>query len=924
MVMESKTTSKTSILKALLLRAWRERWSDVQWGIYIKTVLPRGVSGDVYNLADCILQQALVGAGANQLVLSYLKHSLSAQLVSHAAVLQRLSKYSQYHKVHCVYSLLEFLEGMLPAITCYGKPEETVLATALLSTALWLLQVIIHCHCKIQILEKATLLLQNLLSSDFCVAMMCLARYSDTELFSEITKKCIEIENSPNDKEIAIKSVCVVHGLDVNSLKIVVPTEETPSSLVQSWLLVELVQHPDSSTSSLVRQLHLLQHLKNLSNAKLYFELIRASLLCLQDLSQTPYETQWGAFAFLKVPHILATLNTKSESAETVEKAVELLLQNSPLLDAMDTRSSCSSLDCLLGELVKLRLLTDVQVQCLSARRVTPPQLKTDEAPATAGISKVVIRAEPTFTGILKTMTADYHKIQEALLGMLYQVLTGKSLELILAVATVQGHLRTFAARLNRFNECSKIGADKSRAQLFDISFLILVAIVQQYGVETAFEAGNDDSFVEQWVRECMVEPNRPKASDQLLKLCDATTVDLLLQQFNAGESDFKGNSVKWHDIVFNIPGVMREVLVAWEQGALLPADVKRILDAVRGRMCCLPVAAAAWLCAYMKTAPQDTLLKPVNMVQQLLAPPPLPEEDNHRERWLLSCEIIRRMQRDIQLPLQSKISGNISFRQPAAEQFHNLWMKAVKRGWLDHSSAKTVQGLLETAGPRWLVYSVVHELTQLRYRNQLSRGVDIALALFHFDIYKCCLELLCYVLPQHLINSKQADEIVDPQLSAVAKLTSYCLYATCELITAKNDRDIESGPPSQKISRLSETCYDAKSNPSIDVLLPFLRQMLIALETTLQEGHVTQQIYFALHLLKYLVETYSPITTIILSAVPPSLVSGLLKILPEHFGSAFLLHLYDIHTTSGRSNMAKDLCLLRNYQLKNLGGSGR
>lgn len=179
MGMESKTTSKTSSLKALLIKAWRERWTDLQWGINIKTVLPRGVSGDVYNLADCILQQAVVGDGANQLVLSYLQHSLSAQLVSHAAVLLRLSKYNQWSRVHCIYDLLEFLKGMLPGITCCGKPEETVLATAILSTALWLVNILHHCKTDPELIQKASTLLQTLMTDDFYVSMMCLARYND-------------------------------------------------------------------------------------------------------------------------------------------------------------------------------------------------------------------------------------------------------------------------------------------------------------------------------------------------------------------------------------------------------------------------------------------------------------------------------------------------------------------------------------------------------------------------------------------------------------------------------------------------------------------------------------------------------------------------------------------------------------------------
>ena len=77
---------------------------------------------------------------------------------------------------------------------------------------------------------------------------------------------------------------------------------------------------------------------------------------------------------------------------------------------------------------------------------------------------------------------------------MLYQVLTGNSFELILAVATVEGKLKTFVTKLIKFNECSKQINEPvppktaaKRAMLFDISFLMLCSIVQTYGSDVSF-----------------------------------------------------------------------------------------------------------------------------------------------------------------------------------------------------------------------------------------------------------------------------------------------------------------------------------------------------------------------------------------------------------------------------------------------------
>uniref|UniRef100_A0A1B6DIW1 Mediator of RNA polymerase II transcription subunit 24 n=1 Tax=Clastoptera arizonana TaxID=38151 RepID=A0A1B6DIW1_9HEMI len=978
----TKVTSKTSSLKALLLRAWRERWNDLQWGIHIKTILPRGVSGDVYNLADCILAQALVGPGPNQLVLSYLKHSLSSQLVSHAAVLQRISKYDGFHKPHCILSLLDFLENILSGITSRGKPEEGILAGAVLSLANWLLQCYHYAlvnsdNTSGELLNKPVAILELMLKCDFVTALLYLAKNEDNKgLYLEVVKKCHDVESivvqNPNIqsassmKEVLLK-LC---NLELGNTSVFGKASEADMEpltyCMQALLATEVLLNPSCNTQILVNQLLMIQRIKGYNNVRLYCELMRACLMILNDVLGTSKESQWVAFTFLKVPHILQQLhNTNSSTgsrqedySQDVVESLELLMQFSPLLDTIDARCSCNNVECFLTELVKLNLVTDGHAQIFTAKREIANGRLHKMEPMSSGmpITKVILRAEPTLARILMTLDADLTK--ESMLSMLCNVLTGKSFELILAVATVEGKLRTLVTKLINFNECCKKGMDESsktsqtRAMLFDITFLMLCYIIQMFGSEVVLsDEVEGDSFMEQWMKDCLVERGKPKSPDAILKRCDPAWVDTLLNQFNSTDCDFKINQMSWDDICINMPGAISEVLVAWEQEALSATDVKRILDAMQTPMCCLPVCAAAWLCSYMQVSPQDTLLKPINMVQQFLkalSNEELSQQNNFSERSALMVQIIRKMQFDVHAPTLSKVKAmtlthSIISKQPISEELESVWISIQKRAWIDIEATHSLESLLNTGGAQWFVTNLVKEVMKLRYKDDLDRAVDMVMGIFHLDIESCCMNLLLKVLPQYLHNRLQSEELVEPQSSALAKLCAYCIFAASisqGKVTDKSKKrsrkhfdsdEMEDLGPANKILCLDSsagsdnplvfinTLGSTPSTPPLkEPLASALKQVFKALSIIAERtAYVSQQTHFVFRFLEYIVRCGKDRARPVLQGMPTTLVPCLVKALPDLFTTDLILRLYDLGTTDGRKATARDLCLLRNLAMK-------
>lgn len=410
--------------------------------------------------------------------------------------------------------------------------------------------------------------------------------------------------------------------------------------------------------------------------------------------------------------------------------ALELLIED-PMLDYLDARNACNTLEPMLKELVDNGLINEMQYNHLVARRVaTAAALHGIDMNNTQPLIPLVKQSKGPLQGILKSMEMDYNKMHENVRGLLHQVLTGSgnNFDLILSHLTVEGKLKIFVSRLIRFNENSKQvmgetdAAARTRAELFDVSFLILTNIVQRYGSDVVLDA-HGDTFFEKWVHDCMMERNKHKSPLNIVHQCDQAKVDELLTYLGSGDLSLGSTSLKWQEICANIPGVLYHLLLAWENDTISANEVRTHLNGINSRFRMYSVCAVSWLCSYIQMVRQDEHLKPLNMIQEFLTPlsaDELQQPDYMKDRHILSCRIIRTMQQDVhqnqKMRTLSVQAYNIVSQNPMEEQFLTVWKSIDERGWLPVESVQHLESLLQSCGASWLVSKLTNEVLQCKY----------------------------------------------------------------------------------------------------------------------------------------------------------------------------------------------------------------
>ena len=110
-------------------------------------------------------------------------------------------------------------------------------------------------------------------------------------------------------------------------------------------------------------------------------------------------------------------------------------------------------------------------------------------------------------------------------------------------------------------------------------------------------------------------------------------------------------------DHVDATPFALRELVHAWESGAINADLVMSCLEKLKA-FSCLPIAAAAWLIAYIRLLPADRTEKPLFMLQQLVAfgstpPGNLPKDfaKYYAERTRIAQQVLTRINHDLAAP---------------------------------------------------------------------------------------------------------------------------------------------------------------------------------------------------------------------------------------------------------------------------------
>jgi len=975
-----KVSGKAAQLKTMTIKAWRERWTAAQYATQVKTVLGRGVSGDVYSLADCLLQQALTGPAPNQLLLSLLSHCLASQLVSYSATLHSIAKFSSFSRPHCTAALLNLLLSHTQYISVRSARGEEclVLATGLVTVTTWALSTCTQTIARLVELRDSHVDMANLsrvkelltwLSTDTnATCLSYTGRLEDTELHQDLvstakkaSKACDQVSLfMPDNSEVGSHLRQVI-----DAIKTLEPRLDTcrgvsgPGSHLElsytlhSILSYDAVLCPTSDLSQLAGQLSTILSLKNVAVSTLVCQLVRCCLLSMNE--HDGFEVlKWDAFTLIKLPKLIAIIVGDNSRGE-IHQGLKMVLDSEALLDMTDAR--CKGTDSY--ELViksMTNLLTDSEISGLISARQTQLEkrkLLDLKPPPDSRDVNLIIKADSTLATIIQTFEnrSTEQSEFENLLSVMFHIIKGSSFDLLLSASAANGSLTALVSKLLMFNEGCKespgesVRVSHNRAALFDMTFLMLVYIIQCFGSDVVL-TNTQNCFFSQWARNCMTEPETVKPLGNW-NSCELSHVgDSLLQQLTSGE--VRTQVVLWHNVCNSVHLVMKEMITAMSANMINIETFNRLCHQLSSKLCSLPVCVLSWLASYSHYGhqTQDTKISPLNIVDKFLECQLESDENDglpyYQQRSTMMVNIVKKMRQEFESGEQRSsgvgestwsVSQSAESDSELVNEMNLVWDNVRHRGRLDIAGTKQIARLYNLGGAEWFVTVLVEKMVSTVYNEDVDKATELVFSMLHIDLVPCTLALLLHVLPKCLVGEGKEPILVHPGGKCLAKLTVDCLAASLNMRNSKPYTRTSSGwsrnvevismcngaQQPVKLRRLNggeAVVGDLGDRVSQDQLVDQAHTGLFNLLAGIgMEPVLTPRLEFVCHVLEQSALLGRELSRQVLSPAPVTLVMQVVKVHPQRFSQELIIRLFDTNSSSGRKNMARLLCLMRNVK---------
>ncbi|VTJ55268.1 Hypothetical predicted protein [Marmota monax] len=780
-------------LKQAILQAWKERWSDYQWAINMKKFFPKGATWDILNLAEALLEQAMIGPSPNPLILSYLKYAISSQMVSYSSVLTAISKFDDFSRDLCIQALLDIMDMFCDRLSCHGKAEECIgLCRALLSALHWLLRCTAASAERLQEgveagtpatgekqLAMCLQRLENTLSSTKNRALLHIAKLEEASSWTAIEHSLLKLgEILANLSNPQLRSQAEQCGTLIRSIPTMLSVHseqlhKTGFPTVHAVVLLEGTMNLTGETQPLVEQLMMVKRMQHIPTPLFVLEIWKACFVGLIESPEGTEELKWTAFTYLKIPQVLVKLKKychgDKDFTEDVNCAFEFLLKLTPLLDKADQPSAAT---------------VTPSAQQIGNMHPSKSHQKMPTSSLIPGSSSVQSLLSQTFS---RRWMQTIPSPQRGCWGSWDTCCLGRAWTCCWLLLLPLGSL-------NRLPGNSSTKTASVRALLFDISFLMLCHVAQTYGSEVILSessTGAEVPFFETWMQTCMPEEGKILNPDHPCFRPDSTKVESLVALLN-NSSEMKLVQMKWHEACLSISAAILEILNAWENGVLAFESIQKITDNIKGKVCSLAVCTVAWLVAHVRMLGLDEREKSLQMIRQLAGP--LYSENTlqfYNERVVIMNSILEHMCADVlqQTATQIKFPSTgvdtmpywnlLPPKRPIKEVLTDIFAKVLEKGWVDSRSIHIFDTLLHMGGVYWFCNNLIKELLKETRKEHTLRAVELLYSIFCLDMQQVTLVLLGHILPGLLTDSSKWHSLMDPPGTALAKLAVWCALSS-------------------------------------------------------------------------------------------------------------------------------------------------